>query len=237
MKILIIIPTYNEIDNIRDLVKEVTAISTPHEVNILVVDDNSPDNTANAVNEMMADSAYSGSLHMLEREGKLGLGTAYIAGFKWGIENGFDVLVEMDADFSHNPDYLAPLIREVENKDFVVASRYVEGGGVKDWGLLRQFISRFGSIYARTILGVPMRDLTGGFNLWKKEVLETIGLETIQSNGYAFQVELKYRAWKNGFSFKEFPIIFVDRCKGSSKMSQGIVFEAMYRVWKIRGIK
>lgn len=237
MKTLIIIPTYNEIENIYELLDTVFGYSELASAHILIVDDNSPDQTGQAVQKLINEKKYENRLHLLERDGKLGLGTAYITGFKWGLEQGFDVLIEMDADFSHNPDYLAPILKELESVDFMVGSRYVEGGGVENWGLLRQFISRFGSFYARTILGMPMRDLTGGFNFWKREVLETIGLDRIQSNGYAFQVELKYRAWRKGFTFREYPIIFADRCKGASKMSQKIVIEAMYRVWKIRGVK
>lgn len=237
MKTLIIIPTYNEIENIHEILAAVFGLSDLNDAHILIVDDNSPDKTGPAVQKLIDEKKYGCRLHLMERTGKLGLGTAYIAGFQWGLVEGYDALVEMDADFSHNPKYLAPILKELDGVDFMVGSRYVKGGGVENWGLLRQFISRFGSFYARTILGIPMRDLTGGFNFWKRKVLETIGLDRVQSNGYAFQVELKYRAWRNGFSFKEYPIIFADRYKGASKMSQKIVLEAMYRVWKIRGVK
>lgn len=234
MKTLIVIPTYNEIENIESLVHHIFSLSLPVNPHILVVDDNSPDGTAQAIKELMGQKECRETLHLLERPGKLGLGTAYIEGFKWGMEREYDVLIEMDADFSHNPEYLPHLITQLKESDFIIASRYVKGGGVRHWGLLRKAISRFGSLYAKLILSVPMNDLTGGYNLWRSEVLEKIGLDNIQSNGYAFQVELKYKAWKNGFSYKEYPIIFVDRNKGKSKMSKSIVFEAMYRVWKIR---
>ncbi len=237
MKSLIIIPTYNEVENIEEILKAVLGLNDLQGVEILIVDDNSPDKTGDIVQNIIDQNTYDGRLHLLRREGKLGLGTAYITGFKWGLARGYDALVEMDADFSHNPKYLAPILQKLESFDFMVGSRYVEGGGVENWGLIRQFISRFGSFYARTILGIPMRDLTGGFNFWNRRVLEGIGLDRVQSSGYAFQVELKYRAWRKGFSFKEYPIVFPDRRKGASKMSKKIVFEAMYRVWKIRGVK
>lgn len=237
MQSLIIIPTYNEIENIEEILSVVLGMNELSNVNVLIVDDNSPDKTGDRVQGLIDNNLYSGRLHLIRRSGKLGLGTAYITGFQWGLERGYEVLVEMDADFSHNPKYLVPIFKQLEDYDFIVGSRYVDGGGVENWGILRQFISRFGSFYARTILGIPMRDLTGGFNFWKRHVLEEIGLERVQSSGYAFQVELKYRAWRKKFSFKEFPIVFADRCKGASKMSQKIVFEAMYRVWKIRGVK
>lgn len=231
MRTLVVIPTYNESENVAELITEVFKLQISA-LNILVVDDNSPDGTADKVLDLAG--TYVDQLYLLKRPGKLGLGTAYLEGFRWGLERGYDVFVEMDADFSHNPKYLPDLLDEINNHDFVVASRYVKDGGVTNWGLLRRFISRFGSFYARKILGIPVRDMTGGFNLWRSEVLETIGLENVRSNGYAFQVELKYRAWQKGFRFKESPIVFVDRDKGKSKMSKKIVLEAMWMVWRLR---
>lgn len=237
MRSLIIIPTYNEAENIEDIINAVLGQDALQNVSVLVVDDHSPDQTGVVVQSLINRGTYSDRLYLLRREGKLGLGTAYLAGFAWGLAREYDVLIEMDADFSHNPDYIPHILQQLESVDFIVGSRYVEGGGVRNWGVLRQFISRFGSFYARAILGIPMRDMTGGFNFWKRHVLEGIGLDQIQSNGYAFQVELKYRAWRKGFSYKEYPIVFPDRRKGTSKMSEKIVFEAIYRVWKIRGIR
>jgi dolichol-phosphate mannosyltransferase len=173
-------------------------------------------------------------LHLLSRPGKQGLGRAYIAGFQWGIDHGFDVLVEMDADFSHRPEDLGPLLQTLQNNDFAVGSRYVQGGRTVNWGLLRKIISRGGGIYSRLILGFPLNDWTGGFNAWKKPVLEGIHLDSVVSNGYSFQIELKYKALKRGFRGAESPIVFEDRRVGHSKMSMKIVIEAFYRVWLMR---
>lgn len=229
MKTLIIIPTYNEKENIQNIVNAVFAQNLG--VDVLVVDDSSPDGTGTIVQEMQKTNA---KLHLLTRPGKQGLGRAYIAGFNWGIENGFDVLTEMDADFSHRPEDLGPLLAKLQNNDFAVGSRYVEGGRTVNWGLLRKIISRGGGIYSRLILGFPLNDWTGGFNAWKKEVLLGIDLNTVTSNGYSFQIELKYKAMKNGFKGAESPIVFEDRRVGHSKMSLKIVVEAFYRVWLMR---
>lgn len=241
MKILVVVPTYNESQNIEKLIKTVfdldSKFSAGHSVNILVVDDNSPDNTAGIVQDMINgkdDDKYIDRLHILNREGKLGLGSAYVAGFKWGLKKGYDVIVEMDADFSHSPDYLPTMIDRLKEYDFIIGSRYVSGGGVKGWSFLRKFISIGGSYYARLILGIPLHDLTGGYNVWKKEVLESISPDNIKSDGYSFQIELKYKAFCKGFKFSEVPIIFENRFRGKSKMSKRIVFEAMYRVWQFR---
>jgi dolichol-phosphate mannosyltransferase len=230
MKSLIIFPTYNEKDNIIEIIKAVFE-QLPEGVDILVVDDNSPDGTAQVV-QKLADS--DPRVHLLLREKKQGLGRAYIAGFEWGLSKAYDVFVEMDADFSHRPVDLVKILKEVVNVDFAVGSRYVIGGGTKNWGLLRKIISRGGSIYARLILGFPMNDWTGGFNAWKRNVLEAIGLRQIQSNGYSFQIELKYKAQKLGFKGLEVPIQFEERRIGQSKMSLHIVLEAFYKVWMIR---
>jgi dolichol-phosphate mannosyltransferase len=230
MKSLVIFPTYNEKDNIIEIIKAVFE-QLPNGVDILVVDDNSPDGTAQIVKNF-SDSDQR--VHLLLREKKEGLGRAYIAGFEWGLGKAYDVIVEMDADFSHRPVDLVRILKEVANVDFAVGSRYVVGGGTKNWGLGRKIISRGGSFYARFILGFPMNDWTGGFNAWKRSVLENIGLRQIQSNGYSFQIELKYKAQKLGFKGLEVPIQFEERRVGQSKMSLQIVLEAFYKVWMIR---
>lgn len=229
MKALVIIPTYNEIDNVQPIVEQVFAENP--EVHILIVDDSSPDGTGEKVKDLMKVHA---NLDLLVRTKKEGLGKAYIAGFKVGLKRGYDVLVEMDADFSHRPKDLKAHLEKIKECDFIVGSRWVQGGGTVNWGLGRRLISKGGSLYSRLILGYPVRDWTGGFNLWKREVLLAIGLDDIQSEGYSFQIELKYRALKKGFKMLENPIIFEDRRVGQSKMSSRIVFEALLRVWSIR---
>jgi len=198
---------------------------------LLVVDDSSPDKTADFVKEFSVNNP---RVNLLVRQVKNGLGQAYIAGFKWGISKSYNVLVEMDADFSHRPEDLVQILREINNQDVVVGSRYIPGGATVNWGVLRKLISRGGSLYSRLILGYPVKDWTGGFNAWKTQVLQKIGLDQIQSNGYSFQIELKYKAQKNGFKVKEVPIVFEDRQVGQSKMSLKIVLEAFYKVWMIR---
>ncbi len=230
MKSLLIIPTYNEKDNITPLIKDIFE-KIPLGLEILVVDDNSPDGTHEIVREI---SKSNSKVHLLLRTKKEGLGRAYIAGFKWGIEHGYEVLIEMDADFSHRPLDLLALLEAVKKNDFAVGSRYVSGGRTVNWGLMRKIISRGGSIYARLILGFPLNDWTGGFNAWKVKVLNTIGLDQIRSNGYSFQIELKYKAQRDGFKGVEVPIVFEDRRVGQSKMSLKIVLEAFYKVWMIR---
>lgn len=229
MKTLVIVPTYNEKENVQTIVPAILAQNLC--VEILVVDDNSPDGTGAIVREMQKNIP---QLHLLSRPGKQGLGKAYIAGFRWGIDQGFEALVEMDADFSHRPEDLGPLINKLKTNDFAVGSRYVAGGRTVNWGLLRKIISRGGGIYSRLILGFPLNDWTGGFNAWKKEVLHGIDLATVVSNGYSFQIELKYKAMKKGFKGAESPIVFEDRRVGQSKMSLKIVLEAFYRVWLMR---
>lgn len=229
MKPLVVIPTYNEKDNIGQIVPEV--LQQGRGIEVLVVDDNSPDGTADVVKSLMAKDA---RVHLLSRPGKQGLGRAYIAGFRWGLEKGFDAIVEMDADFSHRPVDLGLLVDRLRQTDFAVGSRYVKGGGTRNWGLLRKIISRGGGIYSRLILGFPLNDWTGGFNAWKRPVLEGIGLDGVVSNGYSFQIELKYKALRAGFKGVEVPILFEDRRVGQSKMSLKIVIEAFYRVWLIR---
>lgn len=229
MKTLVVIPTYNEKENIQAIIPAVFAQNLG--VEILVVDDNSPDGTGAIVREMQKNSP---QLHLLSRPGKQGLGKAYIAGFRWGMDHGFEVITEMDADFSHRPEDLGPLLSKLNTHDFAVGSRYVQGGRTVNWGLMRKIISRGGGIYARLILGYPLNDWTGGFNAWKKEVLQAIDLSTVESNGYSFQIELKYKALKKRFQGAESPIVFEDRRVGQSKMSFKIVIEAFYRVWIMR---
>ncbi|MGE3261046.1 MAG: polyprenol monophosphomannose synthase [Bacteriovoracia bacterium] len=238
MKFLIIIPTYNEIQNLTGMTESVFHVvdSKAHlygikEVNVLVVDDNSPDGTGALADELAKKES---RIHVLHRQEKNGLGKAYVAGFAWGLDKGFDAFCEMDADFSHNPTYLPEFWRLLKDHDVVMGSRYVSGGGIRNWGFSRKLISRGGSIYAQTILGMPVNDMTGGYNAWRREVLEAVDISALRSEGYAFQIELKWRAWKKGFKLVEFPIIFEDRTRGKSKMSKRIVVEAMMRVAGMR---
>lgn len=227
---LIVIPTYNEIENLKPITEAVLGV-TPETVHVLVVDDGSPDGTGKLADEIAANHS---RVHVLHRTQKQGLGPAYIAGFRWGFQNNFDQLIEMDADFSHHPRFLPVMLENLKHHDFVLGSRYVTGGGTVNWGLLRKIISRGGSAYARMVLGVPVKDFTGGFNGWNRKVLESINLDTMESGGYSFQIELKYRAYRKGFRFTEFPIIFEDRRVGKSKMSSKIVIEALSMVPKLR---
>lgn len=229
MKKLVIIPTYNEIENMQALLPVLMKLS--HRFDVLVVDDSSPDGTADFVRKY---SAQESRVHLLKRSEKNGLGKAYIAGFKWGLERGYDALVEMDADFSHRPEDLLSLLGALEQHPVVIGSRYVPGGRTVNWGLIRKIISRGGSLYSRLILGYPVRDWTGGFNGWHAPVLKAIDLDSIRSNGYSFQIELKYKAQKKSYPVKEIPIVFEDRRVGQSKMSMRIVLEAFYKVWQIR---
>jgi dolichol-phosphate mannosyltransferase len=230
MRFLIIVPTYNEIENLPNLVSAVFAV-VPPSVDVLVVDDNSPDGTGKLADSLAAQNS---RLHVLHRPGKMGLGTAYVNGFRWGIEKGYDALIEMDADFSHNPRYLPQMLELLTQNDVVIGSRYVAGGGTVNWGLGRKILSRGGSFYSRMILGATIRDFTGGFNGWRRKVIEAIELGTLRSDGYSFQIELKYRAFLKKFKIVEFPIIFEDRKIGKSKMNRRIVFEALMRVWGFR---
>jgi dolichol-phosphate mannosyltransferase len=234
MKPLIVMPTYNEAQNIQKIIRMVFSkkANLPR-IHILVVDDSSPDGTA-AIVKRLIEIEFSNSLHILQRKRKSGLGTAYIDGFNWGLDKGYDIFVEMDADFSHHPRYLDGMLAKSETFDFIVGSRYVKGGGVKGLCLGRKIISLFGSLYAKTVLNIPIRDLIGGFNIWKKDVLTKIDLSTIKSEGYAFQIELKHLAFAHAFRFFEYPIVFEGRLQGKSKISIKIVFEAVYRVWQLR---
>jgi dolichol-phosphate mannosyltransferase len=226
----VILPTYNEAENLERIVGAVLE-QLPASGRVLIVDDNSPDGTGE-IADRLADS--NDSIDALHREQKEGLGPAYLAGFHVALDAGAERVIEMDADFSHDPAYLPALIDATETADLAIGSRYVEGGGVADWGPMRRFISRGGSAYARRALGLPIRDLTGGFKCFRREVLEAIHLETIEARGYAFQVETTYRAIQAGFRVVEVPIVFRDRREGSSKMSKAIVAEAMWRVPAMR---
>jgi dolichol-phosphate mannosyltransferase len=228
---IILIPTYNEIENIEKIIRKV--FSLPEPFHILIIDDGSPDGTAQKVKQLQQE--FSDTLFILERNGKQGLGKAYIAGFKWSIERKYDFIFEMDADFSHNPDDLIRLYEACKNNaDVSVGSRYVRGGKVVNWPFNRIFISYGASVYVRLITWMPVKDCTAGFVCYKREVLEAIDLDNIKFIGYAFQIEMKYTAWRKGFKIKEVPITFVDRTEGVSKMSKGIVKEAILGVWKMK---
>lgn len=227
---LVIIPTYNEIENIEAIA--VAVHQAAPKVDVLFVDDNSPDGTGQAADRLAAADP---RIQVLHREGKLGLGTAYLAGFAHALSAGYPLVIEMDADFSHNPNYLPEMIgRAQDSADMVVGSRYVEGGGTENWGTVRKLVSKGGGLYARTVLGVPVRDLTAGFVCYRRNVLETLDLKSIRSEGYGFQIEMKYRVLKAGFRIEEMPIVFIDRRVGQSKMSGNIAFEALTMVWKLR---
>lgn len=226
---LVIIPTYNEIGNIHDIIPEV--LKQDASIEVLIVDDNSPDGTANAVKNMQETEP---RIHLLQRERKMGLGTAYVAGFKYAIANGFDYACEMDADFSHNPEVLKVFLQEIQNYDLILGSRYISGVNVVNWPLRRLLLSYFANVYSRIVTGLPLRDGTGGYKCFRIEVLKAINLDKVKSNGYAFQIEMSFKAWKKGFTIHEVPIIFMDRRAGVSKMSKKIVREAVFMVWSLR---
>ena len=229
-RMVVIIPTYNERENLPRKVPLV--LEQDPRIDVLVVDDNSPDGTGRLADEM---SDTNPRIHVLHRSEKGGLGAAYLAGFRWGLDRGYDLLFEMDADISHPPDALPRLIEAARDHDVVIGSRYVDGRvNVLNWPLTRLFVSVFGSWYARTITRMPVRDATGGYNGWRRRVFEAVDLEAVRSNGYAFQIELKFRAWANGFSLVEVPILFTERDTGESKMSKAIVREAVWRVWWLK---
>ncbi len=232
MNKLVIIPTYNEKENIEKIARKV--FSLPGGFHLLVVDDGSPDGTATIVKTLQNE--FAGKLHILERSGKLGLGTAYIAGFKWALQKDYEYIFEMDADFSHDPEDLTRLYEAcAKGADMAVGSRYTKGGKVVNWPWDRIFISKGGALYTKMILWMPVNDPTAGFVCYSRKVLSTIPLDEVHFIGYAFQIEMKYRAWKLGFKISEVPITFRDRKEGVSKMSSGIVKEAMLGVWKMRG--
>lgn len=229
-KPVVIIPTYNEIENISLISKAVLA-QTPSDVHLLVVDDASPDGTGAAVLEIAKTEP---RIHLLSRTKKEGLGRAYLHAFQHAFDMGFDQIIHMDADFSHDPKYLPGMLQALQQYDYVMGSRYVKGGGTKNWGIIRKIVSRCGSIYARMILWAPIRDYTGGFIGWNKKTLEAIQFASVQADGYSFLIEMKYRAWKLGYRFKELPIIFEDRRVGKSKMSSRIFLEALLLVPRLR---
>jgi dolichol-phosphate mannosyltransferase len=226
---LICLPTYDERENLAPMIDAILAVVP--QVDVLVIDDNSPDGTGRLADEIAAREP---RVKVLHRAGKEGLGRAYLAGFAWALARDYGLVLEMDCDFSHDPSYLPAMLAAAEGADLVLGSRYVDGGGTVNWGLLRKLISRGGSFYARAILGLAVRDLTGGFKCFRREVLEAIDLATVECTGYAFQIELTYRAARRGFQVRELPIVFADRRVGHSKMSRRIVLEAIRKVWSIR---
>ena len=232
MKTLIIIPTYNEIENIEQLLEQVLAKSETIEV--LVIDDNSPDGTALRVKFMQSSEP---RIHLLERPGKMGLGSAYVTGFKYALEKGYDYIMEMDADFSHNPDDIPRFLETAKKYDLVIGSRYCDGVNIIHWPIKRLLISYIASKYVRTITRMPVKDPTSGFKCFRRKVLESIDLDKILSDGYAFQIEMNFKAWVKGFRIKEIPIVFTERLNGVSKMSRKIVWEAAWMVWRLEMMK
>ena len=232
MKALVVVPTYNEADSVEEVLDRVLAVDA--RADVLVVDDGSPDGTAKLVAARCDDEP---RLHLLERDAKRGLGAAYRAGFAWGLARGYDVLVEMDADLSHPPERLPALLDALAGADLAIGSRYVPGGRTVNWSKLREAISRGGNAYVRLALGVPVRDMTAGYRAYRREVLEALPVEAVQSNGYCFQVEMAHRTWREGFRVVELPITFTERTSGVSKMSRQIVAEALWRVtvWALTG--
>ena len=231
---VVIIPTYNEKENIENIVRAVLALQ-PHTFHVLIIDDGSPDGTAAIVKRLMEGDC-AGRLFLVERSGKLGLGTAYIAGFKWAIEHGYDYIFEMDADFSHDPHDLPRLYEACANDgyDVAIGSRYVTGVNVVNWPMGRVLMSYYASKYVRLVTGLPIHDTTAGFKCYRRRVLETIDLDAIRFKGYAFQIEMKFTAYKLGFKVKEVSVIFVNRQLGTSKMSGGIFGEALFGVMRLR---
>lgn len=228
-KSLVIIPTYNELENLPKLIPAV--LSQDESIHILIVDDGSPDGTGKYVKEEMKKND---RIHILEREKKMGLGTAYIAGFKYALQNNYDFIFEMDADFSHDPNELKNFIIAIKENDLVLGSRYINGVRVLNWPMARLLLSFFASVYTRIITGMPIKDATGGFKCFRRKVLEAIDLDKVKSNGYSFQIEMTFKAYSKGFKVIEIPIVFIDRVKGKSKMSKKIVREAVTMVWKLR---
>ena len=228
-KSLLVIPTYNEKDNVEEIVEAVLHVAPSME--ILIVDDNSPDGTGHIADEM---AQRDHRISVLHREEKSGLGSAYIAGFKYALQREYDYIFEMDADFSHDPKYLPHFLEKIQEYDLVLGSRYIRGVNVVNWPMSRLLLSYFANVYARIITGLPVRDTTGGFKCFRRIVLEQIDLDAVQSDGYSFQIEMTFKAWKKGFRICEIPIIFVDRLVGSSKMSKRIVREAIVMVWRLR---
>ncbi len=226
---MVVVPTYNERVNLPLIVPAI--LQQDPRLEILVVDDNSPDNTGKLADEMAATEP---RLHVLHREVKQGLGKAYLAGFRWALDNGFDLIFEMDADFSHDPKFLRDFLRAIETADLVLGSRYHTGVNVINWPISRLLLSLGANLYARWITGLPLSDSTGGFKCFRRAVLEAIDFEQVRSNGYSFQIEMSFRAWRKGFRLVEIPIVFTDRIEGQSKMNKRIVREAIWMVWWLR---
>lgn len=229
MKTLIIIPTYNERDNIKNLIPLIKKVNK--KIHILIVDDNSSDGTVTVINGFKRRDK---TINLLKRHYKSGLGKAYVDGFKYALAKKYDLIFEMDADFSHDPRYIPEFLKEIKDNDLVIGSRYINGVSVVNWPIRRLILSQFANFYARFITGLPLSDCTSGYKCFKRKVIESIDLDKIHSDGYAFQIEMHYRAWKKGFKIKEIPIIFVDRHSGTSKMSRKVMFEAAIVVWKLR---
>ena len=232
MKALVIIPTYNEIENIERMLR--TVLSLREDLDILIMDDGSPDGTGNVVKGMQLEDP---RIHLIERPGKMGLGSAYVTGFKFALKEGYDFILEMDADFSHNPQDILRLLEAAQKHDLVIGSRYCQGVNIINWPIKRLLISYFASKYVRLITGMPIKDPTGGFKCFNRKVLEAIDLSKILSDGYAFQIEMNFRAWSKGFRVKEIPIVFTERLNGVSKMSRHIVWEAAWMVWHLQFLK
>lgn len=226
---LVVIPTYNEAENIGRLLPVV--LRQAEGIDVLIVDDGSPDGTAVLIREMMKGEP---RIRLLEREKKMGLGSAYVAGFKYALSNGYDYVFEMDADFSHSPQEITHFLEKIAEFDLVIGSRYTNGVRVLNWPISRLLLSYSANVYTRFMTGLPIYDATGGYKCYRRSVLEAIDLDRIKSNGYAFQIEMTYKAWKKGFRIVEIPIIFLDRRQGTSKMSKHIVYEAIFMLWKLR---
>ena len=229
-KSLVIIPTYNEAENVFKVFDEIFKLNIS-DLDILVVDDNSPDGTAQKVKEYPQKDH---NIYLVQRPEKLGLGTAYIKGFKFALEKGYDYIFEMDADYSHDPKEIPKMLKEITDADLIIGSRYIKGVNVINWPLVRLFISVMASKYTRFITGLPIHDCTSGFKCFNRRVLEAIPLEEVSSSGYSFQIEMNFKAWKRGFKIQEIPIIFHDRTEGASKMSKRIIMEAVFVVWKLK---
>ncbi len=229
MKPLIIIPTYNELENIRRLLPELMALDP--DIRVLVVDDNSPDGTGKLADELAAGNERISVLH---RPGKLGLGSAYVAGFRYAVRQDVDCVFEMDADFSHDPAMIPRFLEEIASCDVVIGSRYVSGINVVNWPMSRLLLSYFANIYTRLVTGMTIRDATSGYKCFRREVLENIALDDVRSDGYAFQIEMNFRCWRKGYRLREIPIIFVDRRSGTSKLSRGVISEAVWIPWWLR---
>lgn len=228
-KTLVIIPTFNEIENIEKILRKVFNVQP--DIHVLIVDDSSPDGTADRVKSLQKEFKH---LYIQEREGKLGLGTAYVAGFRYALQNGYDYVFEMDADLSHDPEEIPNFLEAIKENDVVVGSRYIKGVNVVNWPLSRLLLSYFANRYTKIVTGLPLCDSTGGYKCFKREVLESINLDEIRSGGYSFQIEMNYKAWHKGYKIKEIPIIFIDRAVGKSKMSKQIIREAVWMVWKLK---